>query len=91
MFTSIATCSISGTLEAKLRAIAHAGFDGVEIFENDLLTSQKSAREIGAILREGGGSPPTHGAGNRCRDERGCDEPGEDGAASGHQRLFCPW
>jgi 4-hydroxyphenylpyruvate dioxygenase len=52
MFTSIATCSISGTLEAKLRAIAHAGFDGVEIFENDLLTSRKSAREIGAILRD---------------------------------------
>src|SRR6185437_4200110 len=52
MFTSIATCSISGTLEAKLRAIAHAGFDGVEIFENDLLTSQKSAREIGAVLRD---------------------------------------
>lgn len=52
MFTSIATCSISGTLEAKLRAIAHAGFDGVEIFENDLLTSQNSAREIGAMLRD---------------------------------------
>ena len=52
MFTSIATCSVSGGLEAKLRAIAQAGFDGVEIFENDLLTSQRSAREIGALIRD---------------------------------------
>jgi 4-hydroxyphenylpyruvate dioxygenase len=52
MFTSIATVSISGTLESKLRAISRAGFQGVEIFENDLLTSQKSACEIGALLRE---------------------------------------
>ena len=51
MFTSIATVSISGTLESKLRAIARAGFDGVEIFENDLLTSQGSAREAGALMR----------------------------------------
>jgi 4-hydroxyphenylpyruvate dioxygenase len=52
MLTSIATVSISGTLELKLRAIAQAGFHGVEIFENDLLTAQQSAREIGALLRE---------------------------------------
>src|SRR6185312_5138672 len=52
MFTSIATCSISGTLETKLRAIAQAGFDGVEIFENDLLTAQHSARQIGGLIRE---------------------------------------
>lgn len=35
--TSIATVSISGTLPEKLHAIKAAGFDGVEIFENDLL------------------------------------------------------
>lgn len=52
MLTSIATVSISGTLELKLRAIAQAGFHGVEIFENDLLTAQQSPREIGALLRE---------------------------------------
>src|SRR5690242_11021125 len=52
MFTSIATVSISGTLESKLRAISQAGFQGVEIFENDLLTSQKSAVEIGALVRD---------------------------------------
>src|SRR6186713_2741988 len=52
MLTSIATVSISGNLEAKLRAIAQARFDGVEIFENDLLTSNASAREIGNLIRE---------------------------------------
>jgi len=52
MFTSIATVSISGTLELKLRAISQAGFDGVEIFENDLLTAQKSPREIGTLMRD---------------------------------------
>src|SRR5690242_21597389 len=35
--TSIATVSISGTLPEKLQAIKAAGFDGVEIFENDLV------------------------------------------------------
>jgi 4-hydroxyphenylpyruvate dioxygenase len=52
MFTSIATVSISGTLELKLRAIAQAGFNGVEIFENDLLTAEASPRQIGALMRE---------------------------------------
>lgn len=35
---SIATVSLSGTLEEKLGAAARAGFDGVEIFENDLIS-----------------------------------------------------
>jgi 3-dehydroshikimate dehydratase len=42
----IATVSLSGTLEDKLRAISGAGFDGVEIFENDLVNSGASPREI---------------------------------------------
>ncbi|HDG9807347.1 TPA: sugar phosphate isomerase/epimerase and 4-hydroxyphenylpyruvate domain-containing protein [Raoultella planticola] len=37
MLRSIATVSISGTLSEKLHAIAAAGYQGVEIFENDLL------------------------------------------------------
>ncbi|MEV5826475.1 TIM barrel protein [Spirillospora sp. NPDC052242] len=37
MRRSIATVCLSGTLEDKLSAAAAAGFDGVEIFENDLL------------------------------------------------------
>ncbi len=46
MNTSIATVSLSGSLESKLRAIAEAGFQGVEIFENDLLTATTSAAEV---------------------------------------------
>ena len=46
MQRSIATVSLSGTLPEKLEAIAAAGFDGVEIFENDLLYYAGSPREI---------------------------------------------
>ena len=38
MKTSIATVSISGNLPEKLEAIAAAGFDGIEIFEQDFIT-----------------------------------------------------
>lgn len=46
MRTSIATVSVSGTLEQKLTAIAAAGYDAVEIFEPDLLSCDASPREI---------------------------------------------
>jgi 4-hydroxyphenylpyruvate dioxygenase len=52
MKSSIATVSISGTLESKLRAVADAGFDGVEIFENDLLSFPGSPAEVGRIIRD---------------------------------------
>src|SRR6476620_1359694 len=58
MRTSIATVSISGTLEGKLRAAAEAGFDGVEIFENDLLAFPGTPRDVGRLLREAGLSCP---------------------------------
>ncbi|WP_062644499.1 bifunctional sugar phosphate isomerase/epimerase/4-hydroxyphenylpyruvate dioxygenase family protein [Streptomyces maremycinicus] len=48
MRTSIATVSLSGSLTEKLTAAARAGFDGVEIFENDLLTSPLTPEEIRA-------------------------------------------
>ncbi|MGW7041982.1 bifunctional sugar phosphate isomerase/epimerase/4-hydroxyphenylpyruvate dioxygenase family protein [Streptomyces avermitilis] len=48
MRTSIATVSLSGSLTEKLTAAARAGFDGVEIFENDLLASPLSPEEIRA-------------------------------------------
>ncbi|QJQ94179.1 MULTISPECIES: bifunctional sugar phosphate isomerase/epimerase/4-hydroxyphenylpyruvate dioxygenase family protein [Halomonadaceae] len=35
---AIATVSLSGDLRSKLEAISRAGFEGVEIFENDLLS-----------------------------------------------------
>ncbi|MEV7301055.1 bifunctional sugar phosphate isomerase/epimerase/4-hydroxyphenylpyruvate dioxygenase family protein [Streptomyces clavifer] len=46
MRTSIATVSLSGTLTEKLTAAARAGFDGVEIFENDLIGSPLTPEEI---------------------------------------------
>ncbi|MBV8714809.1 MAG: sugar phosphate isomerase/epimerase [Chloroflexi bacterium] len=46
MKRAIATVSLSGTHEDKLRAIAAAGFDGVEVFENDLVTSGATLHEI---------------------------------------------
>ncbi|GAA2883720.1 bifunctional sugar phosphate isomerase/epimerase/4-hydroxyphenylpyruvate dioxygenase family protein [Nonomuraea rubra] len=48
MRKSIATVSVSGTLTEKLEAIAAAGFDGVEIFENDLLACPLSPEEVRA-------------------------------------------
>jgi 4-hydroxyphenylpyruvate dioxygenase len=50
--TSIATVSISGDLGEKLEAIAAAGFDGVEIFENDFLTFGASATEVRSMARD---------------------------------------
>jgi 4-hydroxyphenylpyruvate dioxygenase len=46
MRKSIATVSLSGPLAGKLSAIADAGFDGVEIFENDLLASPLRPEEV---------------------------------------------
>ncbi|WP_157881237.1 sugar phosphate isomerase/epimerase family protein, partial [Streptomyces griseoruber] len=48
MRTSIATVSLSGSLTEKLTAAARAGFDGVEIFENDLLASPLAPEDIRA-------------------------------------------
>ncbi|WP_250009243.1 sugar phosphate isomerase/epimerase and 4-hydroxyphenylpyruvate domain-containing protein [Actinoplanes sp. M2I2] len=44
--TSIATVCLSGTLEDRLDAAAAAGFDAVEIFENDLVASAASPEAI---------------------------------------------
>ena len=53
MLRSIATVSISGTLPEKLHAIAAAGYQGVESFENDLLyypVTPSSIRQLAAGL-----------------------------------------
>ena len=54
MKTAIATVSISGMLPEKLRAIASAGFDGIEIFEQDFIASDFSPREVGRMVRDHG-------------------------------------
>jgi 4-hydroxyphenylpyruvate dioxygenase len=46
MRKSIATVCLSGTLEEKLAAAAHAGFDGIELFEADLIGCRLSTGEI---------------------------------------------
>lgn len=57
MRTGIATVSLSGTLKEKMQACAIAGFDGIEIFEQDLVTSpltpedvRKMAADLGLTL-----------------------------------------
>ncbi len=54
MKTAIATVSIAGDLAEKLSAIAAAGFDGVEIFENDFLAFDRSPKEVGQMVRDHG-------------------------------------
>jgi 4-hydroxyphenylpyruvate dioxygenase len=49
MRTSIATVCLSGTLDEKLRASAAAGFDGVEIFEPDFVSSPLPPRDVAAL------------------------------------------
>jgi len=46
MKTSVATVCLSGGLSEKLQAIAAAGFRGVEIFENDLLSYNGTPADV---------------------------------------------
>ncbi|MCG7601530.1 sugar phosphate isomerase/epimerase and 4-hydroxyphenylpyruvate domain-containing protein [Halomonas sp. McH1-25] len=43
---AIATVCLSGDLRSKLEAVARAGYDGVEIFENDLLSFDGTPSEL---------------------------------------------
>ena len=52
MRRSIATVSLSGMLREKLQAAAAARFDGVEIFENDLLQFSGSPRDVRRIAED---------------------------------------
>lgn len=54
MKTSIATVSISGNLPEKLEAIAAAGYDGIEIFEQDFIAHDGNPREVGDLIRSMG-------------------------------------
>ncbi|TDT76506.1 4-hydroxyphenylpyruvate dioxygenase [Arthrobacter sp. AG258] len=46
MRTGIATVCLSGMLKEKMQACAIAGFDGIEIFEQDLVTSPLSPEDV---------------------------------------------
>jgi 4-hydroxyphenylpyruvate dioxygenase len=52
--TSIATVSIAGSLREKITAISRAGFDGLEIFENDFVASKLSPSEFRKIASDHG-------------------------------------
>jgi 4-hydroxyphenylpyruvate dioxygenase len=85
MKTSIATVSISGTLETKLRAIAAAGYDGAEIFENDLLSTHLGAREIRTLMVDLGLTCTMF---QPFRDLEGLPEPGRGRAFDRLERKF---
>src|SRR5580765_8914367 len=82
---SIATVSLSGSLDEKLRAIAGAGFDAVEIFENDLLTFNGSPRDVGKLCRDLGLSICAF---QPFRDFEGVPEPQRARNFSRAQRKF---
>lgn len=67
----MATVCISGTLADKLHACAEAGFDGVEIFEPDLLAAPESPEEIAALAGRLGLSLDLY---QPLRDVEGVDE-----------------
>ncbi|MGE0760326.1 MAG: TIM barrel protein, partial [Pirellulaceae bacterium] len=52
MLTSIATVSLSGDFTEKLEAIAAAGFRGLEIFENDLLSFSGSNADARKMMED---------------------------------------
>jgi 4-hydroxyphenylpyruvate dioxygenase len=54
MRTSIATVSVSGTLPEKIAAIAAAGFDGLELFEQDLLVTDETPATIRRMIADHG-------------------------------------
>src|SRR5450432_2041791 len=52
MKTAIATVCLSGGLDEKLLAVANAGFKGVEIFENDLLSFNGTPKDVGRVAED---------------------------------------
>ena len=52
MKTAIATVCLSGGLDEKLLAIATAGFKGVEIFENDLLSFNGTPKDVRRVAQD---------------------------------------
>ncbi|MGQ3353325.1 MAG: bifunctional sugar phosphate isomerase/epimerase/4-hydroxyphenylpyruvate dioxygenase family protein [Phreatobacter sp.] len=54
MRTSIATVSVSGTLPEKIAAIAAAGFDGLELFEQDLLITDETPATVRRMIEDHG-------------------------------------
>lgn len=83
--TSIATVSLSGDLAEKLAAIASAGFDAVEVFENDFLTFDGSPRDVGRMIADLGLSIAAF---QPFRDFEGMPEPLRTRAFARAERKF---
>lgn len=90
MRRSIATVCLSGSLIEKLEAIAAAGFDAIELFENDLVCFDGTPRDVARIatglgleialyqpFRDFEGAPASVLARNLERAERKFDVMGE--------------
>lgn len=82
---SIATVCLSGTLRQKIEAIAKAGFHGIEIFENDLITCDASVRDIRRMIEDHGLEVVTY---QPFRDFEGLPEPYRSKAFDRAERKF---
>lgn len=82
---SIATVCLSGTLRQKIEAIAKAGFHGIEIFENDLITHDGSVAEIRRMIEDHGLEIVTY---QPFRDFEGLPEPYRSKAFDRAERKF---
>ncbi|MDO5657272.1 MAG: TIM barrel protein [Paracoccus sp. (in: a-proteobacteria)] len=85
MKTSIATVSVPGSFPEKLAAIAGAGFDGIEIFEQDFLASDLSPQRVGRMVRDAGLSITLF---QPFRDFEGLPPPYRDRAFARARRKF---
>jgi len=85
MLTSIATVSIAGDLPQKLEAIAKAGFQGVEIFEQDFLAHDASPEAVGRMVRDHGLTITLF---QPFRDFEGLPEPDRSRAFDRAERKF---
>ncbi|WP_235869498.1 sugar phosphate isomerase/epimerase and 4-hydroxyphenylpyruvate domain-containing protein [Veronia nyctiphanis] len=85
MIYSIATVCLSGTLRQKIEAIAKAGFRGIEIFENDLITHTGSVHEIRSMLDDHGLEVVTY---QPFRDFEGLPAPYRQKAFDRAERKF---
>ncbi|MCB1637436.1 MAG: sugar phosphate isomerase/epimerase and 4-hydroxyphenylpyruvate domain-containing protein, partial [Thiothrix sp.] len=85
MLYSIATVCLSGTLREKIHAIAEAGFRGIEIFENDLITHDGPVSEIRRMVEDHGLEIVTY---QPFRDFEGMPEPLRQKAFHRAERKF---
>jgi 4-hydroxyphenylpyruvate dioxygenase len=85
MKTSIATVCLSGGLSEKLEAIAAAGFRGVEIFENDLLSYNGTPADVAKKIADLGLKVITF---QPFRDFEGMPQPQQARAFDRAERKF---